>query len=232
MPDTTTGKPSEFIQVSETAGGIAAITLNRPDRKNALSIALRDEVTAALGRLKDDKSLKAVILTGAGDVFSAGFDLSEFQKIGDPVFRQTLWESADRFHRALLGFPVPIVAAVNGPALAGGFDVAVLCDIRLGSTKAVFGHVEYTFGDVVYGPLREIVGGAMARDLCLTGRKIDAAEAHRIGLLSAVVEPDKLAGEARRYAELITKAPRDCLLRTKAKFAREMRFEFTTTLEM
>ena len=99
--------------------GIATITLNRPEKRNALSIAVRDAVSDALGRLAADEDCKVVVVTGAGDVFSAGFDLREFEQ---PELAEELWASSDRFHRAWLEFPLPTVAAVNGPALAGGFD--------------------------------------------------------------------------------------------------------------
>ena len=153
----------DFLIVDGPRDGIATITLNRPDKKNALSIALRDEITEALAGLAADDSLKCVVVTGAGDTFCAGFDLKEFDRAREPGFGETLWASSDRYHRACLEFPLPMIAAVNGSALAGGFDLAVMCDIRIASTTARFGHPEVTFGDVVYGPLHDLVGGAVAR---------------------------------------------------------------------
>lgn len=223
---------SELIRVEPAEAGVARLTLNRPDKKNALSIALRDEVTAALARLAQNDTVKVVIITGAGDTFSAGFDLGEFQRLSEPELARELWASSDRFHRALLEYPLPTIAAVNGPALAGGFDLAVLCDVRIASTTARFAHVEQSFGDVVYAPLQELVGGAVARDLCFTGRRIDAAEALSMRLVSAVVEPDALAGEVTRWAAQITRAPRELLMRTRAKIMRRAQIEFTTTLDL
>ena len=109
---------------------------------------------------------------------------------------------------------------MNGPALAGGFDLAVLCDIRIASTSAVFAHPEVTFGDVVYGPLHDLVGGAVARELALTGRSLDATEALALHLVSAVVAPENLAAEVTRWAEQLTRIPRQLLLRTKQKIIR------------
>ena len=169
----------EFVEVERAGDAIATLTLNRPEKKNALSIAVRDEVTATLAELAADESVKVVILTGAGSVFCAGFDLAEFQRLDDPDHTARLWESSDRFHHACLTFPLPLVAAINGPALAGGFDLAVMCDVRIASERARFSHPEHTFGDVVYSPLHDIVGGGVARDLVLSGRPIDAAEALR-----------------------------------------------------
>lgn len=196
----------------------ATVTLARPEKRNALSVALRDEVTAALGELAADDAVKSVVVTGAGAVFSAGFDLGEFTRAAeDPAFHAQLWASSDAFHHALLTFPLPLVAAVNGPALAGGFDLAVCCDVRLASTGARFAHPEFTFGDIVYSPLHEIVGGGMARDLALTGRPLDAAQALAAGLVTEVVAPDALADAVAVTTARIATAPREYLLRTKAK---------------
>jgi enoyl-CoA hydratase len=222
----------EWIDLAAPADGVARLTLRRPERKNALSIALRDEVTAALAALGADEAVRAVIVTGAGDSFCAGFDLAEFRRLGEPEFARRLWDSADRFHRALLEFPLPLVAAVNGPALAGGFDLAALCDLRVASTTACFAHVEQAFGDVVYAPLHDLVGGAVARELCLTGRRVDAQEALELRLVSTVVPPDELPAEAARFAAQIARAPRALLARTKAKIARRARIEFQATLDL
>src|SRR5262245_65499957 len=131
----------DHISVTGTPG-IATITLARPEKKNALSIALRDEVSDAIDTLGRDDSVKAVVITGAGNVFSAGFDLKEFRDLGDPEHARRLWASSDRFHHTVLTCPVPTIAAVNGPALAGGFDLAILCDLRVAATTASFAHPE------------------------------------------------------------------------------------------
>ncbi len=123
------------IRLSHFEDGVATITLDRPHKKNALSVALREEVLDALEHLRADVAVSCVVVTGEGDTFSAGFDLSEFA-IDDDAFQRQLWDSSDRFHHALLRFPLPLIAAVNGPALAGGFDLAVLCDLRIASNSA------------------------------------------------------------------------------------------------
>ena len=155
----------------------------RPAREEerALGAAARRGDRGPRRARRPTSASRASSITGAGDVFSAGFDLGEFTRAAeDPAFGAELWASSDRFHHALLTFPLPLVAAVNGPALAGGFDLAVCCDVRIAADTARFAHPEFTFGDVVYSPLHELVGGAVARDLCLTGRPIDAAEALRL----------------------------------------------------
>ena len=209
------------IRLSRSEDGVATITLDRSNKKNALSIALREEVIDALDHLRSDDSVSCVVVTGEGDTFSAGFDLSEFA-VDDQAFQRRLWDSSDRFHHALLRFPLPLVAAVNGPALAGGFDLAVLCDLRIASSSARFGHPERSFGDVVYGPLHDLVGGAIARDLCLTGRTVDANEAHELGLVSRVVAPTELMAVTREIARSIAAFPRELSIRTKAKIIARM----------
>lgn len=199
----------------------AVLTLNRPERRNALSVALRDAVSDALDELAADLSVKAVVVTGAGSVFSAGFDLKEFDRAaGDEAFMRELWDSSDRFHRTVLTFPLPLVAAVNGPAIAGGFDLAVMCDIRVASATASFSHPERSFGDVVYGPLHDLVGGAVARDLTLGGRELTAAEALAVHLVSSVVDPVDLPAEVTRVVDRVCVASREVLARTKAKVQR------------
>jgi enoyl-CoA hydratase/carnithine racemase len=221
-----------LVEVSQPAEGVVRLVLNRPEKKNALSVGLRDAVSDALDDLAEDEGVRVVIVAGAGDTFCAGFDLREFE-IDTPGFQKRLWQSSDRFHRRVMRFPVPTIAAVQGPALAGGFDLAVLCDIRMADTRARFGHPEQSWSDVVFTPLADLVGSARARDLCFTGRSIDATTAWAYGLVSAVVEPDELAGQAVRTAQMIARAPRPSLMRTKAKALRHAGIAADeTTLEL
>lgn len=186
---------------------VGRITLNRPEKRNALSADLRYEIDQALGELGEDEGISVAVITGAGPAFCAGFDTTEFS-ITDPEFQKKADESAARYHYHLQHFRKPIVAAINGPALAGGLDLAVLCDVRIAAENAVFGHPEIKFGaPALYAPLAELIGSSLARDLCLTGRRIDAQEAHRIGLVSRVVPLERLAEEAMSTAQLIAEAP-------------------------
>jgi enoyl-CoA hydratase len=111
-------------------------------------------------------------------------------------------------------------------------DLAVMCDLRVASTTASFSHPEYTFGDVVYGPLRDLVGGARARELCMTGRVLDAQEALAIGLVNAVVEPDRVIDRALEMAGAVAAAPRAMLLRTKEKVLRQSGVVAGATLDL
>ena len=222
---------SDMLRIERPADGVATLTLNRPDRRNALSTALRQEANRVLAELGDDDGVRTLVVTGAGSVFCAGFDLGEFETaMEDPGRAEALWASADEWHQRWLAFPVPTIAAVNGPAVAGGFDLAVLCDLRVAGPTATFSHPEIRFGDVVYGPLRDLVGGAVARDLCLTTRIIDADEAWRVGLVREVAD-DPLAA-ALALAEVVAASPRDVLVRTKAKIVRAARGPSQKTLEL
>lgn len=192
---------------------VATLTLCRPDKRNALSVEMREELSAVLAAWRDDPAVGAVVLTGEGTVFCAGFDLDEFQR---PERFDAILASSSRYHRDVWSFPKPIVAAVNGAAMGGGFDLACLCDLRVASAKASFGHPEIKLGaPPLFTPLRWIVGDGVARDLCLTGRRIDAAESHRIRLVSEVVEAADLAPRAAAVARSILEAPDATLRFTK-----------------
>lgn len=197
--------------------GTAVLTLNRPEKKNALSIALREEVVELIGRLAGDRSVKALMITGSGNSFCAGFDLAEFSNPA-PEHQKRLWASSDEFHHGILRFPVPVVAAIDGVAYAGGFDLAMLCDIRIATPQARFAHPESAFGPVVYGPLHDLVGGAVARELVLTGRQLDADAALSLRIVSEIVPQADLASRGVELAHLASRAPRDVLIRNKSKF--------------
>jgi enoyl-CoA hydratase len=221
---------ARLVEVTDPGeDGVGVLTLARPEKKNALSIALRDEMSDALDDLASDERLRALVVTGAGDAFSAGFDLDEF---ADPAVADELWASSDRWHRTVLQFPLPTVAAVNGAAYGGGFDLSVMCTLRVAGDTARFGHPEHAFSQVVYGPLHDLVGGSVARDLALTGRRIDAAEAERLGLVSRVVPSRRVVDEARALAAEIALAPRDVLLAMQAKILRRAGITAGPTLDL
>jgi enoyl-CoA hydratase/carnithine racemase len=186
-----------------TAGGIATLRLDRPGKRNALSIGLRLEIAAALAAVGGDPAVRATVFTGAPPAFCAGMDTTEFG--GDEANRRKLLQATDAFVNALLEHPKPLIAAVNGAALGGGFVLALLCDMRLASAGASFGFPELRHGlPASYGAARAALPVAVARDLCLTGRVVGADEALRLGVVSAV-EPDdaRLLAVARtRGAEI------------------------------
>lgn len=209
----------EFLLV-EKEGSVAVVTLNRPEKRNALSIALRYEMDICLKELGEDDEISVVIITGSGPAFCAGFDLTEM-RFEDPEHVKRFNESSNVYHARLMNFKKPIIAAINGPALGGGLDLAVLCDIRIASEGASFAHPEIKFGSpVLFTALRDIIGGGLARELCLTGRRIDAAEALRIGLVNQVVPGERLLEEVKEVARTIAEAPRSGLEATKAMIIR------------
>ena len=189
------------------------MTLNRPEKKNALSIELREAVTACLDGWAQDDAVGVVVITGAGAAFSAGFDLNEFAQ---PELMPRVFESSARYHRAVFRYPKPTIAAVNGVAFGGGLDLATLCDVRIASTSASFKHPEIKLGGPpLFTPLRWIVGEGRAREICLTGRAVTADEAHRIGLVTEVVEPERLRARSLALAAAILEAPAATLAATK-----------------
>lgn len=207
----------QTIGAEERPDCIGVITLDRPDKRNAISIRMRQEISACLESWRESPAIGAVIFTGGGAAFSAGFDLDEFRQ---PERFGELFETSSRYHRDVWNFPKPVIAAVNGPAMGGGFDLATFCDIRLCSDNASFGHPEVKFGaPPLFTPLRWIVGDGPARELCLTGRRIGSQEAHRIGLVSEVVEQDKLLERALQLASTILEAPVATLRFTKRYFS-------------
>jgi len=206
----------QTIRIQKRPDGIGLITLNRPEKRNAISILMRQEISACLSYWRNDDGIDVLVITGAGKAFSAGFDLDEFKQ--EERFDE-LFESSSRYHRDLWHFPKPIIAAVNGPAMGGGFDLATFCDIRLCSESASFGHPEVKFGaPPLFTPLRWIVGDGLARDFCLTGRRIDAQEAHRIGLVSGVVMEELLLERSIQLAQTVMEAPVATIQFTKGFF--------------
>lgn len=205
---------SRDIATQVADDGIATLTLARPDRRNALSIKLRDEIAEQLDSWAADPAVRAVVLTGAGSTFCAGFDLDEFAQA---ELAPRIRDSSRRYHLAVWRFPKPLVAALNGPAVAGGLDLCVLCDFRIASATAVFGHPEIKFGaPPLFTPLQWIVGMGVARELCLTGRRIDATEAMRIGLVNSISEAARLLDDAIALARTIIEAPQPALEYTKS----------------
>jgi enoyl-CoA hydratase/carnithine racemase len=206
----------ETIRAEVRPDRIGTLVLARPDKRNAISIAMRREISTCLTAWQGDDGVGAVLLSGDGAAFSAGFDLEEFKQ---PERFDELFETSARYHRDVWRFPKPVIAAVNGPAMGGGFDLATLCDIRIGSERASFGHPEIKFGaPPLYTPMRWIVGEGIARELCLTGRKVDVAEALRIGLITEIVDSYRLVDRTLDIARVILEAPSPTLRFVKSFF--------------
>ena len=171
----------------DVGDGVVKLTLNRPEKRNALSLDLRDALADAL-----EQDAGAFLITGAGSAFCSGMDVTQFG--GDAANRARIVETSTRMFRALALCPVPVVAFVNGPALAGGFALALFCDLRFAAPESAFGFVEVARGiPASYAAARAAVSEAAARDLCLSGRVIDAREAHQLGVARPGFSDDALA---------------------------------------
>lgn len=192
--------------------GIATITLNRPDKRNAISYELIDELLAALDEVARSSSL-VLILTGAGKAFCSGMDLENLKGLLGRSPEQNVQDSENmaRLFRTLYEFPKPTIAAVNGPAIAGGCGVATLCDFTLAVLDAKFGYTETRIGFVpaiVSTFLLRQIGEKHARDLLLTGRIIGADEAYRLGMVNELIAPEKLLARAHELAsQLMENSP-------------------------
>ena len=189
-------------------GDIALITLNRPDKRNAVSFALVSELLGALDEIEHSKA-QVVIITGAGKAFCAGMDLDELKSLLGKTHDENLKDSSRmaQLFRRIYEFPLPTIAAVNGAAIAGGTGIATMCDFTLAVPEAKFGYTEVRIGFVpaiVSSILVWQVGHKIARDLLLTGRLFDAAEGHRYGLVNEVVALDQLMPRARELAAQVT----------------------------
>ena len=197
---------TDSLTILEVEDGSALLTLNRPDKRNALSRALREEIVQQLEALAKSDGVRAVVLTGAGSVFCAGFDRTEFAAGGmEDVFAEAM-----EYHRRVYTFSKPLIAAVNGPALGGGCDLAAMCDFRLAATSASFGQPQVRFGAAAaYDLMRAVLGTGAAREMCLTGRTYDAEEALRIGLVNRVLAPEELVDAARTLARDVASLPKD-----------------------
>lgn len=191
---------------------IATITLNRPDKRNAISYELIDDVTAALKQAAASPA-QIVILTGAGSAFCAGMDLDNLKQLIGRSDAQNLKDSQTMagLFRALYDFPKPTIAAVNGAAIAGGTGLATTCDFTLAVPGAKFGYTEVCIGfvpGIVSSYLISNVGEKRARDLLLTGRLFSSEEALEMGLITEIVAPDRLMARALEVArQLMANSP-------------------------
>jgi enoyl-CoA hydratase len=196
---------SRTILLDREADGLAVITVNRPDKLNALNAGTVRQLDELLREVRHDGDVRAVVLTGAGEkAFVAGADIAELATMG-PIDGVEVSRAGQDTFRMLERMPKPVIAAINGFALGGGLELALACHIRIASTRAKFGLPEVRLGIIPgYGGtvrLPRLVGRGRALELMLTGEMIDAAEAHRIGLVNRVEEPENLLAAARAMAQ-------------------------------
>ncbi len=192
----------------EKSDAITTLYLNRPSQRNALNSEMMDELRALIAELRGDVSTRAIIVTGAGKAFSVGADVEMLKRIGEAstpdATRAEIVKWCDTFD-AFEQLPQITIAAINGLAYGGGVVLALACDFRLASTRAIFGLPEIKLGMVLAlggtQRLTRLIGVSAAKELILRGRNVTAYDAQRMGLVHRIAEPNELQGLARGWAE-------------------------------
>ena len=217
----------------EVHDGVGRVTFNRPEARNALTFRMYDRVGEILQQAEKDSALRAVIFTGAGDkAFAAGTDISEFRAFSSPEDALGYEARMDRILDALERSPIPTIAAIAGACTGGGAALAACCDIRIGAQNTRFGMpIARTLGNCLsianYVRLASLIGPARVKDIIFTGRLVEAAEAHAVGLLAEVL-PDyttlqnranELAQIVAAQAPLTLRATKEALRRVKEHMA-------------
>jgi enoyl-CoA hydratase/carnithine racemase len=222
------------------ADGVAMLTLNRPERGNSVVPEMARDLLDALTALEQDVTVRVLVLTGAGQQFCAGADLAEFQryiseqlpKSHEPYNARVLWPVTQR----LVGCRLPVIAAINGGATAGGLDLALACDMRIASTRAKMGETYIKLG---LNPgnggtyfLPRLIGSGLAAELAFTGDIVDAERALAIGLVNRVVEPEVLLTEATALAARIAAYPRLALEATKQQLRQSWHLDLVSSMNL
>lgn len=205
--------------ILENTGQLATLTLNRPDKRNAISERMVSEIQSALDAIETGHA-RVAIITGAGKCFCAGMDLEMLAAIATQSAQDNMEDSRRlaKVFRRIWSFSKPLIAAVNGAALAGGCGIATLCDFTIAVPEAKFGYTEVKIGflpAIVSVFLTRQIGDKHARDLLLTGRLVEAAEAQALGLITEVVPHERLMQRARELAEMLIAASPVSLSRAK-----------------
>jgi enoyl-CoA hydratase/carnithine racemase len=204
----------EYLLVSVDAA-VATVTIHRPDKGNALAPDVLEEIEGTFIRLAAREDVNVIVLTGGERHFSAGFDLNEIRKL-QKVANEAYTALFHRAYRAILFCEQPVIAAVGGPAIAGGFDLTMMCDIRYASTRAKFGQREIALSlTPIMDPLWRIIGLGRAKEVALTGRIYDAQEAERMGYVSKVFPEGQLLDSVATIAREMAGYDRMCLAETK-----------------
>jgi methylglutaconyl-CoA hydratase len=221
----------------ETDGVVALLTLNRPDKRNALSPQLIEELLGALDAVEAAAAVRVLILTGEGKAFCSGMDLEYLKGLAGQSEEQNRADARRtiRMFRRLWSFPKPVIAAVNGPAIAGGCGIATLGDFTIASEDAKFGYTEVRVGfmpALISAFLQIQVGEKVARDLLLSGRIFGAAEAQAIGLVTKVVPAAQLLPAARGLAATLSASSPGALQATKRLLVHGSQAELIRRLEL
>lgn len=227
-------QPTFETLLLEIDAGIAAVTLNRPDTMNAMNVTMRDELGSCFEHLRYRDDVRVVTVTGAGDVFSAGGDVNDFDGQSPQTLHDLMRTKSHRWFEHLWNLPQPTIAAVNGTAAGGGANLALACDLVIASERARFGE---TFVRIGLLPdlgglylLPRIVGLHRAKKLCFTGAVLDAEEAAELGIFSEVVVHENLHKEVRLLAEDLAQRPRNTLIAIKSILNRSFESSMEETL--
>ena len=221
----------------ERQGRVATVLLSRPSARNALNRSLLTQLHAALESLAGDDGIGAIVISGAGSAFCSGADLKEG---ADPALSSDFWAKharatqSMRIHQLLREMPKPVIAAVNGPAVAGGCGIAMSCDLVFASDSATFGYPETDRGLVpalVMVSLSRLIGRRQALDLILSARIITAHEAHALGMINRVVPHENLMAEVADYAAQLARKPATALRITKELFNQVCELDHDRALE-
>jgi enoyl-CoA hydratase/carnithine racemase len=232
---TGTEDPQNILVTQD--GRVCTVTLNRPQARNALSSELLDQLTRALHTAAADDSVGAVVLAGNGPAFCAGADLKEgARNLGDDAFQTSYDRSTQsmRVHMLLPRLSKPVVAAVKGPAVAGGCGLAMSCDLVFAGEGATFGYPEVNRGLVaamVMVSLSRLIGKRQAMDLLLSGRLVDASEAASLGLINKVFPDAEVLAEAQSYAAELAAKPASALRYTKDTYRQVQELDFDRAME-
>jgi len=230
----------ETLLLESPADGVVQVTLNRPDRLNAMTVLMFDELETVARAVGDDRDIRVVILTGAGKAFCAGYDLDEAEELPTLSALGMLdrQERAARALSAVRGVPVPVIAAVNGAAAGGGMSLTLMADIRLGSPAAKFNaafvRIGLSAGDLgASWLLPRLIGPSAAAEIGFTGRMVDAEEAERLGLLNRVTGPDDLLDQTLAIAgQICANSPGGIRISKRALQANMEVTSFAAALEL
>ncbi|KRB76133.1 enoyl-CoA hydratase [Nocardioides sp. Root190] len=230
----------DTITLEEATPGVVVLTLNRPERYNAMTNQMFVELERAMLDLNEEDSLRVLVLTGAGSAFCAGYDLADADGLAD-LGAIGMLNQQERAARSLLSvrtIRVPVIAAVDGPAAGGGLALALQADIRIASPEARFNaafvKIGLTAGDLgTSWLLTRLVGPAVTSEICFTGRMVFAAEAARIGLVNTVSEPGKLMEDALELAgQMVANSPGGVQLSKRALHANMEIGSYAAALEL
>jgi len=213
---------SEAVVLADPTAWGVRLTLNRPDKLNAISVELREALDAAIADAVADERVRVIVIAGAGRAFCAGYDLSEAAPDSAWGWREVLARDVEAT-MAIWRCPKPVIAQVHGYALAGGLELAMACDLIVAAEDAQLGEPEIRFGSAPVTLLMPyLIGQKKTRELLMTGDLVDGHEAHRIGLVNRVVPADRLAAEVDALADRLARVPGDVMEPTKLMLNRAM----------